>query len=81
MDKRVLLTVFVAVGLALGVALLAFGVFMWMNRFPWTSVLPGSRVVRCLDVVVSAPAQMTNEPVAPTSDPGTQGTPPAEVSD
>ncbi|MCO5302291.1 MAG: hypothetical protein M9923_03605 [Phycicoccus sp.] len=41
MDKRVLLTVFVAVGLALGVALLAFGVFMWMNRFPWTSVLPG----------------------------------------
>jgi hypothetical protein len=38
MDKRVLLTVFVAVGLALGVALLAFGVFMWMNRFPWTSV-------------------------------------------
>ena len=41
MDKRVLLTVFVAVGSALGVALLAFGVFMWMNRFPWTSVLPG----------------------------------------
>ena len=41
MDKRVLLTVFVAVGLALGVALLAFGVFLWMNRFPWTSVLPG----------------------------------------
>ena len=36
-----LLTVFVAVGLALGVALLAFGVFMWMNRFPGTSVLPG----------------------------------------
>lgn len=41
MDKRALLTVFVAVGLALGVALLAFGVFLWMNRFPWTSVLPG----------------------------------------
>ena len=41
MDKRVLLTVFVAVGSALGVALLAFGLFMWMNRFPWTSVLPG----------------------------------------
>jgi|GEM_PF-5610473 hypothetical protein len=36
---------------------------------------------KSLDVVVSAPAQMTNEPVAPTSDPGTQGTPPAEVSD
>ena len=36
---------------------------------------------KSLDVVVSAPAQMTNEPVAPTSDAGTQGTPPAEVSD
>ncbi|MBP8881303.1 MAG: hypothetical protein KBG77_09375 [Dermatophilaceae bacterium] len=36
---------------------------------------------KSLDVVVSVPAQMTNEPVAPTASPGTQGTPPAEVSD
>ena len=36
---------------------------------------------KSLDVVVSVPAQMTNEPVAPTASPGTHGTPPAEVSD
>ena len=36
---------------------------------------------KSLDVVVSAPAQMTTEPVAPTSDVGAQGTPPVEVSD
>ena len=29
---------------------------------------------KSLDVVVSVPAQMTNEPVAPTASPGTQGT-------
>lgn len=34
-----------------------------------------------LDVVLSVPAQMTNEPVTQTADAGAQGTPPAEVCD
>lgn len=36
---------------------------------------------KSLDVVVSTPAQMTHEPVAPTSGGQAEGTPPAEVSD
>lgn len=36
---------------------------------------------KSLDVVVSVPAQMTAEPVAPTAGAGGEGTPPAEVSD
>jgi len=36
---------------------------------------------KSLDVVVSTPAQMTNEPVAPTSGAQAEGSPPAEVSD
>lgn len=36
---------------------------------------------KSLDVVVSIPAEMTLEPVAPSADPGSQGTPPAEVND
>ena len=94
MDKRVLLTVFVAVGLALGVALLAFGVFMWPwhTKGPTMTDQPTAEPMRTterltasenksLDVVVSIPAEMTLEPVAPSADPGSQGTPPAEVND
>ncbi|MDN5779296.1 MAG: hypothetical protein L0H96_20590 [Humibacillus sp.] len=36
---------------------------------------------KSLDVVVSAPAQMTDKPVAPSSDAQPERTPPAEVSD
>lgn len=36
---------------------------------------------KSLDVVVSIPAEMTLEPVAPSADPGSHGTPPAEVND
>lgn len=36
---------------------------------------------KSLDVVVSVPAQVTMEPVAPTAEVGDQGTPPTDVSD
>ena len=41
MDRRVFLTVFIAAGTVLGVALLVLGLVMWANRFPWTITLPG----------------------------------------